>query len=131
MIAITLTACAGTPSPAPEGRVVIRLLVDDYGPRPEPAWVAAFNASQDDIQLELMYMVFEATTLQTNLASYAEDGSGYLPDLIGPYPPDMLRSITDQWLDLNPYLSGDDLAGFDPNALRGWQDEDGRLLGLP
>jgi multiple sugar transport system substrate-binding protein len=131
MIAMTLTSCAGSPTPAPGGRVVIRLLVDDYGPRPEPPWVAAFNASQDDIQLELMYFVFEATTLQTQLMSYAEDRRGNLPDLIGPYPPDMLHSITNQWLDLRPYLDSEDLEGFDPNALRGWQDEDGRLLGLP
>src|SRR5688572_25897686 len=105
LIAILLAACVqATPSPAPaedmtpEGRVVIRLLVDDYGPRPEPAWVAAFNASQDDIQLELMYTVFEADWLRTNLARRAEDGGGDLPDLIGPYPPDMLHGITDQWL---------------------------------
>jgi multiple sugar transport system substrate-binding protein len=145
LIAVLLAACgpattsapASSPSMAqsksrtPGGRVVIRLLVDSYGREPDPAFVAAFNASQDDIQLELMYEVFEADWLRTQLARRADGRGGDLPDLIGPYSPGMLYRITDQWLDLNPYLDEDELAVFDLNALRGWQDEDGRLLGLP
>jgi multiple sugar transport system substrate-binding protein len=115
----------------PKERVVIRLLVDMYA---EPALVdgvEAFNASQDDIQLELMIEQVEYDWLVTQLRQRAENGGGNLPDLIGPWSMDHLHMYPDPWLDLSPYLDGDDLAAFDPNALRGWQNADGQLLGLP
>jgi len=136
MIAVLLAACvsaapAGSPSPAPEERVVIRLLVDMRAEPALRAGVEAFNASQDDIQLELMIEQVEYDWLVTQLQQRAENGGGDLPDLIGPWSMDHLHQYPDPWLDLSPYLDGDDLAAFDPNALRGWQNADGQLLGLP
>jgi len=74
---------------------------------------------------------FHRDWLVTQLEWRAKGQGGDLPDLIGPYSASLLHAYTDQWLDLSPYLDGNELAAFDPNALRSWQDEDGQMLGLP
>ena len=90
--------------------------------------VADFNASQDQIQLVLEIVPFEAAkdTLATQIAS----GAG--PDIIGPVGWGGSNAFYGQWLDLTPYIeeTGFDTTIFDPALVDSYQTEEGQV-GLP
>ena len=126
VIVLLLAACA----PAP-GRVTVRWLVDTGGGwRPDPAWVEGYNASQDEITLELVYEHFSLDGLRTQVAG-AESGQAAPPDIVGPIGMSAHRQLSDLWLDLARYYDRDDLYIVIPGALTAWQSGDGALTGLP
>lgn len=90
--------------------------------------VAAFNASQDSIELVLEVIPFESArdTLATQIAS----GNG--PDIIGPVGWGGSNAFYGQWLDLAPYIesTGFDTSVFDPALVEFYQTEEGQV-GLP
>src|SRR5688500_8743393 len=90
--------------------------------------VADFNASQDEIQLILEIVPFDAArdTLSTQIAS----GNG--PDIVGPVGWGGSNDFFGQWLDIGPYIesSGVDLSIFDPALVEFYQTEEGQV-GLP
>ncbi|MCO5185944.1 MAG: extracellular solute-binding protein [Anaerolineae bacterium] len=90
--------------------------------------VADFNASQDNIELVLEVVPFDAAkdTLSTQIAS----GSG--PDIIGPVGWGGSNAYFGQYLDLAPYIeaSGFDTSIFDPELIKFYQTEEGQV-GLP
>jgi multiple sugar transport system substrate-binding protein len=90
--------------------------------------VADFNASQDEIQLILEIVPFDAArdTLSTQIAS----GNG--PDIVGPVGWGGSNDFYGQWLDVAPYIesSGFDTSIFDPALVEFYQTEEGQV-GLP
>ena len=90
--------------------------------------VDAFNASQDQIQLVLEIVPYDAgrDTLATQIAS----GAG--PDIIGPVGWGGSNAFYGQWLDLTPYIeeTGFDTTIFDPALVDSYQTEEGQV-GLP
>jgi multiple sugar transport system substrate-binding protein len=90
--------------------------------------VADFNASQDDIQLVLEIVPYDASrdTLATQIAS----GAG--PDIIGPVGWSGSNAFYGQWLDLTSYIeeTGFDTTIFDPALVDSYQTEEGQV-GLP
>jgi multiple sugar transport system substrate-binding protein len=91
--------------------------------------VADFNASQDEIELVLEVVPFDAAkdTLSTQIAS----GSG--PDIIGPVGWGGSNAYFGQWLDIAPLLesSGFDTSIFDPALVDSYQTEEEGQVGLP
>jgi multiple sugar transport system substrate-binding protein len=94
----------------------------------EEAVVAAFNASQDCIDLVLTVVdnTEAADTLATRIA--ANDA----PDIIGPIGIRGLQSFGDQLLDLGPYIesSGVDLSEIDQSLIDVYK-LDGKQIGIP
>lgn len=125
---------APTLSPTPAQRVAIRWLSDNAsGWRPDETWLGDFHASQDDIELILMFEHGQLEVVDTLLYSQSKGIQEVLPD-IAPYSTVneyAYRDLHDYWLDLTPYLQDYDLSVFDPTVLRLWQDENGEQFGLP
>jgi multiple sugar transport system substrate-binding protein len=90
--------------------------------------VADFNASQDEIELVLEIVPFDAArdALSTQIAA----GAG--PDIVGPVGWGGSNDFFGQWLDIGPYIesSGFDTSIFDPALLEFYQTEEGQV-GLP
>lgn len=116
------------------GKVAIRWFVG-LGTGTDPQQIAiqeevaaAFNASQDRIQLVLEVVPYDAgrDTLATQIAS----GAG--PDIVGPVGWGGSNAFYGQWLDLAPYIeaSGFDTTIFDPALVDSYQTEEGQV-GLP
>ncbi|MFO7681571.1 MAG: extracellular solute-binding protein [Chloroflexota bacterium] len=91
--------------------------------------VADFNASQDQIELVLEVVPYDAArdTLSTQIAS----GAG--PDIIGPVGIGGSNDFYGQFLDVAPLVesTGFDTSIFDPALLEIYRSEDGGLVGLP
>ena len=87
-----------------------------------------FNASQDEIELTLEVVPFEAArdTLATQIAA----GAG--PDIVGPVGWGGSNAFFGQWLDLTPYIesTGFDTSVYDPALVEFYQTEEGQV-GLP
>jgi multiple sugar transport system substrate-binding protein len=87
-----------------------------------------FNASQDEIELVLEIVPYEAArdALSTQIAS----GNG--PDIIGPVGWGGSNDFYGQWLDLTPFIesTGFDTSVFDPALVEFYQTEEGQV-GLP
>lgn len=97
----------------------------------ERAFVEAFNASQDEI--ELLLKVSPGGGVYGGADSMrAEIAAGRPPDVVGPMGTLGLSMFPDLWLDLDPLLEGEgDLLGsLDPAVADAWR-VDGQLLGLP
>ena len=92
----------------------------------EEAVVAAFNDSQDAI--ELILTVVDNTEAQDTLATRIAAGDS--PDIIGPIGIRGLQSFGDQLLDISPYIGGVDLSEIDP-ALIEVYNVDGKQIGIP
>jgi multiple sugar transport system substrate-binding protein len=90
--------------------------------------VADFNASQDEIELVLEVVPYDAArdTLATQIAS----GAG--PDIIGPVGWGGSNAFYGQWLDMTPYIesTGFDTSIYDPALVEFYQTEEGQV-GLP
>jgi multiple sugar transport system substrate-binding protein len=123
-----------TSEPAPAGKVQIRWFVG-LGTGTDPAQlpaqekaVADFNASQDEIELTLEVVPYDAArdTLATQIAS----GAG--PDIIGPVGWGGSNAFYGQWLDMTPYIesTGFDTSIYDPALVDFYQTEEGQV-GLP
>jgi multiple sugar transport system substrate-binding protein len=121
-------------SPTPHQRVPIRWLSDNAaGWRPDETWLSEFHASQDDIEIILMFEHGQLEVVSNLLYIRSKGIQTVLPD-IAPYATvnEYARlNLYDYWLDLTPYLQDYDLSVFDPTALRLWQDENGEQFGLP
>jgi multiple sugar transport system substrate-binding protein len=95
----------------------------------EDAVVAAFNESQDEIELRVQYVQNEVAydTLSTLIAS------GDAPDIIGPVGTNGANSFPGSWLDIAPLVesSGYDLSQFPDAAVDFYRTADGGLEGLP
>ncbi|HEX2991532.1 MAG TPA: extracellular solute-binding protein [Anaerolineales bacterium] len=127
-------APATEPPAASSDKVQIRWFVG-LGTGTDPPQVAAqeevvadFNASQDDIELVLEIVPFDAArdALSTQIAA----GAG--PDIVGPVGWGGSNDFFGQWLDIGPYIesSGFDTSIFDPALLKFYQTEEGQV-GLP
>jgi multiple sugar transport system substrate-binding protein len=94
----------------------------------EEAVVAAFNDSQDAI--ELILTVVDNTEASDTLATRIAAGDA--PDIIGPIGIRGLQSFGDQLLDIGPFIesSGVDLSGIDP-ALIDVYNVNGKQIGIP
>jgi multiple sugar transport system substrate-binding protein len=120
--------------PAPGEKTQVRWFVGlGTGTNPEQVAiqeevVADFNASQDEIELVLEIVPYDAArdTLSTQIASDAG------PDIIGPVGMGGSNDFYGQYLDLTPYIesSGFDTSIFDPALIEFYQTEDGQV-GLP
>lgn len=91
--------------------------------------VADFNASQDEIELQL-----EVATIAGAYDLFAINiSTGNGPDIVGPISWGMASGFPDQWLDLTPYLAASDFdtSSYDPGLLAFYQTEDGQTLSLP
>ncbi|MGH8246545.1 MAG: ABC transporter substrate-binding protein, partial [Gammaproteobacteria bacterium] len=142
LASIVLAACGGggtsapgdSPAPGSGEQTQIRWFVGlGTGTNPEQISVqeevvADFNASQDQIELVLEVVPYDAAydTLATQLAS----GSG--PDIVGPVGWSGSAAFYGQWLDLAQYIeeSGFDTSIFDPALAASYQTEEGQV-GLP
>ncbi len=94
----------------------------------EDAVVAAFNESQDDIELVVTYVDNDVApdTLSTLIAS------GDAPDLVGPVGNTGSNRFAGNWLDLEPLVesTGYDLSQFPEAAVDFYRTSEG-LIGLP
>lgn len=92
------------------------------------AVVEAFNASHDDIQIELIIVDnnVAADTLGTLIAT------GDAPDIVGPVGLEGSNAFAGNFLDLEPLIesSGFDVAQYDPAAVESYRTDEG-LVGLP
>ena len=91
--------------------------------------VAAFNESQDEIELVLEIVENDVAydTLATQIAS------GNAPDLIGPVGRDGSNSFAGLYLDLEPLIesTGVDTSMWEGAAVDNQREADGTLVGLP
>jgi multiple sugar transport system substrate-binding protein len=92
--------------------------------------VADFNASHDDIELQInIGASFETSrdTISTLIAA------GTSPDIVGPVGVGGSNAFADIWADLQPLVdsTGTDLSMFDPALLDLYHTADGQLLGIP
>jgi multiple sugar transport system substrate-binding protein len=120
--------------PAPTDRTRVRWFVG-LGTGTDPGQivvqeevVADFNSSQDEIELVLEVVPYDAArdTLSTQIAS----GNG--PDIIGPVGWGGSNAFFGQWLDIGPLIqqAGFDTSMFDPALVEFYQTEEGQV-GLP
>ncbi len=120
-----------TPNPAGNQRVQVRWLLDEGAAwRPDENWIDEFNASQNEIELSLMFNHGDLLVVDTLLNYHNKGIEQVLPD-IAPFSQWDEYGMRDSWLDLRPYLQEYDLSDFDPAALHQWQDESGKQFGLP
>jgi multiple sugar transport system substrate-binding protein len=148
LASIVLTACGGgttatqgpgtggeaTQAPETGEKVQIRWFVGlGTGTQPDQIAVqeevvADFNASQNDIELVLEVVPFDAAkdTLATQISANAA------PDIIGPVGWGGSAAFYGQWLDLTPSIeeTGFDTSVFDPALVKFYQTEEGQV-GLP
>ncbi len=95
----------------------------------QDAFVAAYNDSQDEIELVVEYVDNDvaADTLATQIAG------GNAPDIVGPVGREGANAFAGNYLDLEPLIesSGYDLSIFSEEDVEGWREADGTLTGLP
>lgn len=91
--------------------------------------VDAFNASHDDIQIEVEFIPNE----EANQVLATQIAGGNAPDILGPVGRGGSNSFSGQYLELDDLIdsSGFDLSGYDAAQVELWRDDDGALRGLP
>lgn len=96
---------------------------------PQEQIVADFNATHDDIQIEVTFIDTSDAidTLSTLIAS------GNAPDIVGPVGVEGSNAFADAWLDLEPLVesTGYDLTQFDEQSIDFYRIEGEGLVGLP
>jgi multiple sugar transport system substrate-binding protein len=92
----------------------------------EEAVVAAFNESQDAV--ELILTVVDNTEASDTLATRIAAGDS--PDIIGPIGIRGLQSFGDQLLDLTPYIGEVDLSEIDEALVEAY-NVNGKQIGIP
>ncbi len=120
---------------APEGKTTVRWFVGLGGGTDEgtfagqQAFVEAYNASQDKIELVLEIVDNDAAydTLATQIAA------GNAPDIVGPVGIRGRDSFKGAWLDLQPYIEKNsyDLSDFDPEIVKFFEVKEEGQLGIP
>ncbi len=92
------------------------------------AVVEAFNASQDDIVLEII--IVDNNVAQDTLGTLIATGDA--PDIVGPVGLAGSNAFAGNWLDLEPLVesSGFDLSRYDEAAVDSYRTDEG-LVGLP
>ena len=120
---------------APAGKTQVRWYVGlgagtDEGAIPlEEAFVEAYNASQDEIELVLEIVDADnaADTLATQIAA------GNPPDIVGPVGIKGRDQFKGAWLDLAPMIEANnyDLSGFDPAMVDFYLVKEEGQLGIP
>jgi multiple sugar transport system substrate-binding protein len=128
-------APAATQPPATGARTTVRWYVGLGAGSDEPTFdaqnevVAAFNASQDHINLVLEIVDNDSAydVLNTQIAA------GNAPDIVGPMGIRGRASFPGAWLDLQPLVdrTNYDLSDFDPAMVDFYRLEGEGLLGLP
>lgn len=123
------------PTEAPPEKVRIRWFIGlGTGGNPEQIEaqenvVAAFNASQDSIELvlEIVDNDIAYDTLKTQIAA------GNPPDVVGPVGVRGANEFKGLWLDVEPLVksTGYDLSDFDPAQVEFWRFAGEGLVGLP
>lgn len=90
--------------------------------------VDAFNASQDEIELQIN--IVDNVTARDTLSTLVAAGSA--PDIVGPVGVGGSNAFADLWADLTPLVdaSGYDLSSFDPALVDLYREGD-ELLGIP
>ncbi|GAB4518077.1 MAG: extracellular solute-binding protein [Anaerolineae bacterium] len=95
----------------------------------QQAVVDAFNASHDDIQIEIIVVENNVSveTLSTLIAT------GEAPDIVGPVGNQGAAAFRGNFLDIEPLVesTGYDLSQFPEASVAFQRDEEGTLLGLP
>lgn len=130
----TAMAAEGEESPAAE-KVQVRWFVglgagSDEGAIPlQEAFVEAYNASQDEIELVLEIVDADnaANTLATQIAA------GNAPDIVGPVGIKGRDTFKGAWLDLAPLIEANnyDLSGFDSAMVDFYNVKEEGQLGIP
>jgi len=94
----------------------------------QEAVVDAFNASRDDIQLEIL--IVDNTVAYDTLGTLIATSDA--PDIVGPVGLDGSNAFAGNYLDLEPIIEevGYDLSQFDEAAVDSYRTADG-LIGLP
>ncbi|MBT7192336.1 MAG: extracellular solute-binding protein, partial [Anaerolineae bacterium] len=120
---------------APAGKTQVRWFVGlgagtDEGAIPlEEAFVEAYNASQDEIELVLEIVDADnaADTLATQIAA------GNPPDIVGPVGIKGRDQFKGAWLDLAPMIEANnyDMSGFDPAMVDFYLVKEEGQLGIP
>jgi len=123
------------PTEAPPEKVQIRWFIGlGTGGNPEQIEaqenvVAAFNASQDSIELvlEIVDNDIAYDTLKTQIAA------GNPPDIVGPVGVRGINEFKGMWLDVEPLVksTGYDISDFDPAQVEFWRVAGEGLIGLP
>ena len=94
----------------------------------QEALVEAFNASHDNIEIVVEFVDYEQApdVLSTQIAG------GNPPDIIGPVGWSGVNPFEGLWLDMEPYLTDDDIHwdDFSAAAVESYRLEDG-LVGIP
>ncbi len=88
-----------------------------------------FNASRDDVQIEVEFVPNETAAQQ--LATQISAGNP--PDIIGPIGREGSNSFAGQFLALDELIesTGFDLSLYDEAQVETWREDDGALRGLP
>jgi multiple sugar transport system substrate-binding protein len=128
------TAGGGTEAPSGD-KTVIRWFVGlGTGDAPEQkegqeAVVAAFNESQDEIELQIEIVDYDVayTTLANQIAT------GDAPDIIGPVGRDGSNGFAGLYLDIEPLIesTGVETSQWADAAIENQREADGTLVGLP
>jgi len=120
---------------APAGKTQIRWFVGlgagtDEGAIPlEEAFVEAYNASQDEI--ELVLEIVDADNAPDTLAT--QIAAGNAPDIVGPVGIKGRDQFKGAWLDLTSLIEANnyDLSGFDPAMVQFYEVKEEGQLGIP
>lgn len=120
---------------APAGKTQVRWFVGlgagtDEGAIPlEEAFVEAYNASQDEI--ELVIEIVDADNASDTLAT--QIAAGNAPDIVGPVGIKGRDTFKGAWLDLAPLIEKNnyDLSGFDPAMVQFYEVKEEGQLGIP
>ena len=131
----TRNSAKGSSLDVPTGRVQIRWFVGlgtgtaRDAQEVEKAFVKAFNASQNEIEL-LLEVNSEGEVFEGAERLQSQIETGCPPDVVGPMGTLGLSLFPGRWLDLDPLVEGDVLGDFSPSVADTWR-VDGHLVGLP
>jgi ABC-type glycerol-3-phosphate transport system substrate-binding protein len=135
LVLVTVVSLGGRPVAA-QGKVKIVWFVglgtgtNDQQIATEKEVVADFNASQDQIELEIQIAPSFGVAMDTITTLLA---SGNPPDIAGPVGVGGSNALADQWMDLKPLIDKNkyDLTPFDPAVLDLYKTLNGGYSAIP